>query len=73
MTDVYKNKASGKHFICIEQLDNEIALLITPLGEIKTLNLNLFHEQELFDDDDFLASDLINKKQREQYLSSTDD
>jgi len=71
LMDVYKNKATGKYFICVEEaeMDNESALLITPLGEIKPLNLRLFHEQEALDVDFLLARGLISKQQVEVYHS----
>lgn len=73
LMDVYKNKATGKYFICVEEMDSESALLITPLSEIKPLNLRLFHEQEALDADFLLARALINKQQIEVYHSLTND
>ncbi len=73
LMDVYKNKATGKYFICVEEMDSEKALLVTPLSEIKPLNLRLFHEQEALDADFLLIRGLINKKQIEIYHSLTID
>ena len=69
--DVTKNKASGKYFICVEELDNEKAVLITPSGEIKALDLGLFHELELLDGNLLLSRGLISKRQIEQYHTYT--
>ncbi len=41
---IYKNIASGKYFICIEDLKNENALFITPEGKIKELKKFLLVE-----------------------------
>ena len=70
MMDVYKNKASGKYFICVAELGEGRALLITPLGDTKALDLSLFHDHEILDSDDLLESDTVNRQQLERYHGS---
>jgi len=48
--DIYKNKASGKFFIHVEDIDRSRAFFITPQGVFKTLNPNLFDYQESMDE-----------------------
>jgi hypothetical protein len=65
--DIFKNKASGKYFIHIEDLENGEALFVTPLGEIKILELSLFESQEHVDEDSLLRQGLITQLQAERY------
>lgn len=71
--DVYKNKASGKYFICVNELGNGRALLITPLGAIKPLDLSLFHDHELLDSVDPLSNGIISPQQLERYEEIAED
>ena len=71
--DVYKNKASGKYFICVDELGHGNALLITPLGDIKPLDLSLFHDHELLDSNDPLSDDRISPQQLKRYKEFTND
>ena len=43
--DIYKNKASEKFFIHVDDVDHGRAFFITPQGALKPLNLNLFDYQ----------------------------
>jgi hypothetical protein len=65
--DIFKNKVSGKYFIHIEDIENEEALFVTPLGELKVLELSLFESQEPVDEDSFLRRGLITQLQVERY------
>ena len=65
--NLFKNKASGKYFIYIEDVGNEEALFITPLGDLKFLELNLFASQESVDEDLYLRRDLVTRLQVERY------
>jgi hypothetical protein len=69
---IYKNKASGKYFIHLKDLDDKEALFVTPTyndGEvrIKNLEFNLFHEESEEDEDEILLErSLISEKQLEK-------
>lgn len=65
--DIFKNKASGKYFIHIEDIENGEALFVTPLGELKFLELSLFESQEPVDEDSLLRRGLITQLQVERY------
>ena len=65
--DLFKNKASGKYFIHIEDVGNGEALFITPLGDLKFLELNLFASQESVDEDLYLRRGLVTQLQVERY------
>jgi hypothetical protein len=65
--DIFKNKASGKYFIHIEDIENGVALFVTPLGEFKILELSLFESQEHVDEDSLLGRGLITQLQVERY------
>jgi len=65
--DIYKNKASGKFFIHVEDVDHSRAFFITPKGVLKTLNLNLFDYQESMDEAHCLGRELITQLQVERY------
>jgi len=65
--DLFKNKASGKYFIHIEEFGNGEALCITPLGDLKFLELNLFESQESVDEDLYLRRGLVSQLQVERY------
>ena len=64
---VCKNKSSGKYFICVDEQEDGSALLITPLGDIKTLDLTLFQDHEVLASSYLLNSNLIDRKQLERY------
>ena len=65
--DIYKNKASEKFFIHVEDVDQGRALFITPQGALKTLNLNLFDYQESMDEAHCLRRELITQRQVNLY------
>jgi len=65
--DIYKNKASGKFFIHVEDVDHGRAFFITPIGALKTLDLNLFDYQESMDEAHCLRRELITQLQVERY------
>jgi hypothetical protein len=65
--DIYKNKASGKLFIHVEDTDKGKAIFITPQGEFKSLELSLFESQESMDEDCFMQRGLISQIQVERY------
>ena len=65
--DIYKNKASGKYFIHVEDTGKGNALFISPQGVFKSLELSLFESQEPREEDYFLRRGLITQRQVEQY------
>jgi hypothetical protein len=65
--DILKNKASGKYFIHIEDMEDGSALFVTPLGELKVLELSLFERHEPVDEESFLRRGLITQHQVGRY------
>ena len=65
--DIYKNKASGKFFIHVKDVDHDSAFFITPLGDLKSLYLKFFEYQDSMDEAHCLQSELITQLQVEQY------
>ena len=65
--DIYKDKASGKFFIHVEEVDHGSAFFITPQGALKPLNLNLFDYQESMDEAHCLRRELITQRQVNLY------
>jgi hypothetical protein len=65
--EIFKNKTSGKYFIGIDDEDGETAFMITPIGEVKTLELHLFVHLETSDPESLLADELITETQFEKY------
>ncbi len=65
--EIFKNKTSGKYFIGLDDEDGETALMITPLGAVKTLELHLFVHLETSDPESLLADELITETQYEKY------
>jgi hypothetical protein len=65
--DIFKNKASGKYFIHIEDIETGEALFVTPMGELRVLELSLFESQEHVDEDSLLRRGLITQLQVERY------
>ncbi len=65
--EIFKNKTSGKYFIGIDDEDDETALMITPIGAVKKLELHLFLHLETNDPESLLADELITETQFEKY------
>lgn len=65
--DIFKNKTSGKCFIHIEDAENGEALFVTPLGELKILELNLFESQGSVGEKSLLRRGLISQLQVERF------
>lgn len=62
-----RHKQTGKYFVYIHDSGNNEALLVTPLAEIKALNLDQFDEVEEQDDDYLLRNHYIEAEQAERY------
>ena len=65
--NICKNKSSEKSFIYIEDINSDKALLVTPKGEIKSLEYSLFNVPEEKNTDYSLSQGLITKQQLKQY------
>jgi len=65
--NICKNKSSEKSFIYIEDINSDKALLVTPKGEIKSLEYSLFNVPEEKNTDYCLSQGLITKQQLKQY------
>jgi len=65
--EIFKNKTSGKYFIGLDYKDDETALMITPQGEVKRLELHLFEYLETIDSQILLDDQLIAQTQLEKY------
>ncbi len=65
--EMFKNKTSGKYFISLDGENGETALMITPLGAVKKLELHLFVHLETSDPESLLADELITETQFEKY------
>jgi hypothetical protein len=72
MINICKNRASGKSFIYIEDIDTDHALLVTSSGKIKSLEYNLFDEPKEKNKDYCLSQKLITKQQLKQYYEFID-
>jgi len=70
---LYINKSSGEKFIFIENIETDKVRLITPQGEIKSLEINFFEEYGEKSEAYLLSHKLITKKQIELYHSVIED
>ena len=70
--EIFKNKTSGKYFIGLDGEDGETALMITPIGAVKKLELHLFVYLETSDPESLLADELITETQFEKYRKHQD-
>ena len=64
--EVCKHKQTGKYFIYLQETGDNEALLITPLAEIKSLNLNQFYEVEE-EEDHWINNHLIEINQIKRF------
>lgn len=69
---IFKNKASGKYFVYVENNEAGKALLILPRGEVKCLKLDLFEHPKEDQVDKFLARGLITEEQNSSYQKLID-
>ena len=65
--EIFKNKTQDKYFIGLDDEDGETALMITPIGAVKKLELHLFEYLETADPEGLLADELITETQFEKY------
>lgn len=70
--EIVKNKASGKHFIIINDNENGKGLMITPQGELKGLELQLFEHGEVIDPEGDLVDRLLTADQIDKYKEYMD-
>lgn len=62
---IARNKASGKCFIFIKDLEDGKGLMVTPQGKVKALELHLFGQAEAVDLGS--ADKLLNESQIQKY------
>ncbi len=65
--DIVRNKASGKYFIMITDYGDGKGLLVTPQGELKSLELHLFDPPENVDPEEALENQMITENQVVKY------
>jgi len=65
--EVCQNIQSGKYFIHIEEINDVIALFITPDVKIKPLAYNLFNEPEDFNEEELLQEKIVTECQIDCY------
>jgi len=66
--EICKNKKTGRGFIYLTEQDDGQALMITPHGEVKALEHDLFTEPIEVDDEQLLVTQgQINSKQYSVY------
>jgi len=70
--EIVKNKASGKHFIIINDNENGKGLMISPQGELKELELQLFDHGEVIDPEGDLVDRLLTADQIDKYKEYMD-
>ena len=56
---VFKNIATGKYFLFIEEINDEKILLVIPTGEVKPLEASLFEDIEEVNIIDLLNNGII--------------
>ncbi len=61
--EICKNISSGKYFIYIDEIGNNEALFVTPIGEIKALKIKFFSEPDYKSEDDLISHKLITELQ----------
>lgn len=74
--EFYRHKASGKIFIFIGYIDDDIGYFVTPEGKRKELELSMFEEVDEIDSENFLSGGLLSSKQVEscnQYIKNRED
>jgi len=70
--EIVKNKVSGKHFIIINDNENGKGLMITPQGELKELELQLFDHVEAIDPEGTLVDRRLTADQIDKYKEYLD-
>ena len=70
---IYKNRSSGKYFICIEKTGDDEVLLVTPQSEIKSLKLHLFESPEEKEENYLISNGIITEKQLSRWKQYLED
>lgn len=63
----YKHRLSGKHFVYIQDYGYDKALFVTPLSDIKMLELSQFDEGDDQDEDYLIRNNLILVEQAKKF------
>ena len=62
-----KNNKSGKYFLFIEENNDEEFLLVTPIGEVKSLEPSMFGDMDEVNVIDLLNNGLLTQQQIDGY------
>ena len=65
--ELFKNKASKKYFISIDETNADKLLMITPEGELKPLELHLFEGPEIKSENAPAIHRYVNQRQIKKY------
>ncbi len=71
--ELVKNKASGKSFIVLDDIEDTYFLLITPEGKVKRLKRHLFDPQGVVDPKASQCEQKLTKVQMDQYAEHVDE
>ena len=64
---LYRNRASGKHFVFLEKEDSGKLLLAIPTGQIKALDRHLFESAVEVEEEEAVSRGLILEEQAKRY------
>ncbi len=70
--ELVKNKASGKSFIVLDDIEDTYFMLITPEGKVKRLQRHLFGSKGVFDPKAPQCVHELTKIQMDQYAEHVD-
>ena len=65
--ELFKNKASKKYFISIDEVNAGKLLMITPEGDVKPLEINLFEDLEIKSENTPAIHRYVNQRQMKKY------
>lgn len=72
VVEVCQNQSSGKYFIVIDEISEDIAMLIIPDGSIKNLEIKLFNNSENRSINELFEKNLITDEQIKTYFNYID-
>lgn len=67
----YKHRLSGKHFVYIQDSGYDSALFVTPLSDIKVLELSQFTEGDDQNEEYLICNNLIEVEQAQKFHEHT--
>jgi hypothetical protein len=71
VVEICQNQNSGKYFIVIDEIAEDIAMLIIPDGSIKNLEIKLFNKFENRSINELFEKNLITDEQIQTYFNYT--